>query len=106
MGLCAVCSTMSRRGATPGPIADRTFDAGFKAAAVGGVAGLTCSYLVDVLSLYGALFALVFLYPTYLVFVAILLATWLGYDTDRSNLEVVTVEADAEPHGPRDRRPR
>lgn len=97
---------MSRCRATPGPIADRTFDAGFKAAAAGGVAALTCGYLAGLLTLSGALFALVFLYPTYLVFVAILLARWLGYDTDRSNLTSVTVETDAEPHGPRDRRPR
>lgn len=97
---------MSRPGATPGPIADRAFDAGFKAAAVGGVVGLTGGYLLGILSLYGALFVLLFLYPTYLVFVSLLLARWLGYDTDRSNLETVTVEVDTEPTDPGDGRPR
>lgn len=106
IGLCAVCTGMSRRGATPGPIADRAFDAGFKAAAVGGVVGLTVCYLVGILSLYGTLFVLILLYPAYLVFVALLLATWLGYDTDRSNLEPVSVEADAESREPEDGRPR
>ena len=89
---------MTKTKKTPGPIADQTFDSGFKTAAIGGVAVLVALFLTGRLSLIdGAhlLYALV-LFPVYLLIVATVLGVWLGYDTDATNLKPVTRTPDTE----------
>jgi len=77
---------------SPGPEADRAFDIGVKAAALGGLAVIGLLYWSGYLSLEFALFQLVFLFPVYLVFVAVVLGQWLGYSTDWRNLRPVSRE--------------
>lgn len=82
---------------SPGPIADRAFDRGFKVAVVGGLACVGLLYWTGVLSLSSAVHATVTLalFPVYVVFAAALLGTWLGYNADETNLERVTVEEES-----------
>lgn len=88
---------MSPSGTSPGPIADRTFDWGFKIAAGGGLVGIGLLYWFGVLSLTvtPVLFTLL-LFPVYLVFVSIVLGVWLGYETDETDLKPVTDEMEME----------
>jgi hypothetical protein len=81
---------------SPGPIAERTFDRGFKVAVVGGVGGVWLLYWIDVLSVSNTVHATVtiVLFPVYLIFAATLLGVWLGFDTDRRDLERVRTEVD------------
>lgn len=89
---------MARGGTRPGPIADHVFETGFKLAAIGGVGALVFLHLAGVLSLFNVVNFVIatLLFPVYLVFVAILLSHWLGYDTDERDLRTVS-EADQDP---------
>lgn len=80
-----------RPGTVPGPIADRTFDRGFKLAAIAGAVGVALVYVIGPFTLSSGselVFAFL-LYPIYLLAVAIVLAVWLGYPPDERNLERV-----------------
>jgi len=81
---------------SPGPVADRAFAAGIKAAAVAGLAAIALLYWTGHLPVERALFTLCFLFPVYLVFVALVLGQWLGYDPDEGNLRPVSAD-EAEP---------
>lgn len=83
---------------SPGPIAERAFDRGFKAAVAVGLGGIGLLYWTGVLSLTSPFHAAVtlVLFPIYLLGVAVLLAAWLGFGTDETDLERVIVEADSE----------
>lgn len=79
----------------PGPVADHTFDFGFRAIALLGVVVVLASYALGLLPFHMAAYTLLFIFPVVMVFVSLLLARWLGYDTNRGNLEPARVsEAD------------
>lgn len=73
----------------PGPAAQHAFRLGMLAAIVGGLAILAGLYLHDVLTTATTLYALLALFPVYLVFAASALSVWLGYDKDVTDLRPV-----------------
>jgi hypothetical protein len=83
---------------SPGPIADRAFESGFRMAAVLGVVGSGVLFWVGVLSVTNMVHvaSTVLFFPVYLLFAAVVLGVWLGYETDGSDLERVTEPADME----------
>jgi len=89
---------MSHSGRSPGPIAEQTFDIGFKVGVAGGVACVGLLYWAGVLSFTSAFHATVTLalFPVYLLSIAVLLGLWLGYDTDETNLEPVNVDDESD----------
>jgi 4-hydroxybenzoate polyprenyltransferase len=76
----------------PGPDARLAFRTGMIAAAVAGIAGIGLLYWVGTFTLTLALYALLLLFPVYLVGAATALSVWLGYDTDVTDLRPVYVE--------------
>ena len=82
----------------PGPIADRVYRFGFRVATVGGLAALGAGFALGHLTLPTLVFVLMTLFPVYLLFVAVALALWLGYDTDRTDLQPVTEDGESEKH--------
>jgi len=94
---------MGNPGTTPGPIADRTFDRGFKLATLAGLAVIAALYVTGVLSHTSSFDVVVTLalYPVYLLCVAVVLGVWLGYDTDQSNLKRVVKEVDRDGDDPK-----
>ena len=88
---------MSRPNGSPGPLADETFDRGFRWATLLGVAGVGVLGSFGVVSPFDAVHMtlVLMLFPVYLVFVSVLLGVWLGYDTDETNLQRVS-QADPE----------
>lgn len=82
---------MEKAGLSPGPIAERAFNVGFRAAAIGGVVGLSALYLFGPLSVNNDLHLVltIALYPIFLLSVALLLGMWLGFETDESDLQRV-----------------
>lgn len=87
---------MDGTGVAPGPISDRTFDQGFKLAAVLGLGVVAVVFWLGPLSPGDAVHVVVTgaLFPVYLLFAACALGVWLGYDTDERNLELVTRSAE------------
>ncbi|MEF8791992.1 MAG: hypothetical protein V5A61_17815 [Haloarculaceae archaeon] len=73
----------------PGPGARSAFRLGMQAAAVVGLAGIGLLYWVAVLTPVLLGFALVLVFPVYLVFAASVLSVWLGYGKDASDLRPV-----------------
>jgi hypothetical protein len=58
-------------------------------AVVGGLAVIGAGYLQGALTAVAALYALIALFPVYLVVVAAGLSAWLGYDKDTTDLRPV-----------------
>ena len=87
---------MPEAGRSPGPIAERTFERGFKIAILGGFAGVWLLYWTGVLSVTNGVHVSVtlMLFPVYLVFAATVLGVWLGFATDQRDLQRVTEEVD------------
>ena len=87
---------MAQAGRSPGPIAERTFERGFKIAILGGLAGVGLLYWTGILSATNGVHISVtlVLFPVYLVFVAMVLGVWLGFATDERDLQRVTEEVD------------
>jgi hypothetical protein len=87
---------MSQAGRSPGPIAERTFERGFKIAILGGLAGVGLLYWTGILSATNGVHISVtlVLFPVYLVFAGALLGVWLGFATDERDLQRVTEEVD------------
>ena len=83
---------------SPGPIAKRTFSRGLRAAVLGGVACVGLLYWSGVLSISSVVHAAatLALFPVYVLAVAVLLGVWLGYDTNRADLERVTVDPESD----------
>ena len=85
---------MSRGGDTPGPIAARTFELGFKVALIGGLGILGAGHWFGIVSLSErvTLVIVLLLFPVYLVFVSMVLSVWLGYAADEHDLQAVAGE--------------
>ena len=74
---------------SPGPAAERAFRTGIVAAALVGLAAIGALYWTGTIALVLAGYALVLLFPLYLVAAAAVLSVWLGYDTDATDLRPV-----------------
>lgn len=74
---------------SPGPNAAQAFRLGLRAGAILGLAGIATLYWFGVIELLLAGYALLVLFPVYLVFVAAGLSVWLGYDKDATALRPV-----------------
>lgn len=74
---------------TPGANAARAFKLGLYAAAIFGVSTIAALYWFAIIELLLAGYALLLLFPVYLVFVATALSVWLGYDKDATALRPV-----------------
>jgi hypothetical protein len=75
---------------SPGQAAEQAFRTGVRAAAVAGLGAIGALVWFEVITPIGGLFALVVLFPTYLLVVASALSRWLGLGKDASNLRRVT----------------
>lgn len=75
---------------SPGRAAEQAFRTGVRAAAVAGLAAIGGLVWFEAITLTGGLFALIVLFPTYLLVVASALSKWLGLGKDASNLRRVT----------------
>jgi len=73
----------------PGPAAAQAFRLGVLVGAVIGLAAIALLFWTGVLTVPAAGYTLVFLFPVYLVFVAVTLSRWLGYDKDITALRPV-----------------
>ena len=76
---------------SPGPAAAYAFRLGMYAGAIIGLAAIGALFFVGALSLVLLGYALVLLFPVYLVIVATVLSVWLGYDQDAASLRPVYV---------------
>ncbi|MBX0297747.1 hypothetical protein [Haloarcula nitratireducens] len=77
---------------SPGPAAAHAFRLGVGAGALVGLGGIGLLYWVGSLTPAFVAYALVYLFPVYLVFVAAALSVWLGYDKDETALRPVVRE--------------
>ena len=76
---------------SPGPAAAYAFRLGMYAGAIIGLAAIGALFFVGALSPVLLGYALVLLFPVYLVVVATVLSVWLGYDQDAASLRPVYV---------------
>ena len=74
---------------SPGPAAESAFRTGMITAALVGLAGVGGLYALDTVPLTLVGYAVVLLFPLYLVGVASVLSVWLGYDVDATDLKPV-----------------
>ena len=74
---------------TPGPAAAHAFQLGLRAGAIFGIAVIATLYWFGIIELLLAGYALLLLFPVYLIFVAAALSVWLGYDKDATALRPV-----------------
>jgi hypothetical protein len=74
---------------TPGPDAAHAFRLGLRAGAIFGVALIGTLYWFGIIEPLLAGYALLLLFPVYLVFVAAALSVWLGYNKDATALRPV-----------------
>jgi hypothetical protein len=79
---------------SPGPDAHRTFRLGMVASVVAALGCLAVLYRTRLVSPAVVGFALVVLFPVYLLVVASILSVWLGFDRDASNLRRVCRDRD------------
>lgn len=80
---------MARYSVSPGPVAAHAFRLGMIAAGVVGLVAIGLSYWLGQLTLPLAGYAVLVLFPVYLVLVASVLSVWLGYDKDVTSLRPV-----------------
>jgi hypothetical protein len=92
---------MSTKRISPGPIADETFTLGLQVSTLVGLVVVGFLYWSGVLSVTSAghVIVTVALFPVYVLTAACLLAAWLGYQPDESDMrrierEAVTAEED------------
>jgi hypothetical protein len=88
---------------SPGPVAERAFRTGVRAAAVLGLAAVGSLYWTGALAGDAAGFVVVLLFPAYMLVVASALAKWLGYDKGPRNLRRVTRDENADSESGSDR---
>lgn len=81
---------------SPGPAARSAFRSGALVAALAGLVGIAYLYWADVLNPLSMGYALLMLFPVYMVVVAVVLSVWLGYDKDATDLRPVHREKDPE----------
>ena len=79
----------------PGPDAHGAFRLGMLAAAVCGLGALGFGYWLGLVTPIYAGYALLILFPVYLVFAASALSVWLGFDKDASDLRPVYREKES-----------
>ena len=77
---------------SPGPAADRAFRTGILVAAIGALAVVGLLHWNGTLTPLLVGFALVVLFPVYLLVAASVLSKWLGYDRDASDLQRIRTE--------------
>lgn len=92
VGCVTTVSVVSLR-IRPGPAAAAAFRFGMIAAAVAGLAVITGLYWLGTLPLPAVAYAVVFLFPVYLVVAAAALSVWLGYSKDVTALRPVKRDA-------------
>jgi len=80
---------MSKFRIAPGPVAAHAFSLGLKAGATLGLTVIASLYWFGHINLLLVGYALVVLFPVYLVFVAAGLSVWLGYNKDSTSLRPV-----------------
>jgi len=80
---------------SPGPAAAQAFRLGIVASAVSGLVVIAALYWIDAISPLFAGYALVLLFPVYLVFAATALSVWLGYNKDAASLRPVYRQKDS-----------
>lgn len=73
----------------PGPDAQRAFRLGMVTGALLGLVALGALFWSGAIAPIVAGYSLVLLFPVYLVFVAVVLSQWLGYDKDATSLRPV-----------------
>ena len=71
---------------SPGPDAAHAFRLGILAGGIVGLAVAGLLYWTGALTLFAFGYVVALLFPVYLVFVAIALSVWLGYDKDATAL--------------------
>lgn len=76
---------------SPGPAAAYAFRLGMYAGAILGLAAIGILFVVGALTPVILGYALVLLFPVYLIVVATVLSVWLGYDQDATSLRPVYV---------------
>jgi hypothetical protein len=81
---------MAEPRARPGQAAQHAFRTGVRVAVLGALAALGGLVWFDVVTPPAGMFALVFLFPPYLLVVASILSRWLGLGKDVSDLRQVT----------------
>lgn len=74
---------------SPGPVAAQAFRLGILTGAAVGLVVLGALYWTGAISLVLLGYTLFLLFPVYLVFVAVVLSRWLGYDKDATALRPV-----------------
>jgi hypothetical protein len=74
---------------SPGPNAALAFRTGIITAVLLGLAAIGLAYWLGAIELLFAMYALVCLFPVYLVLAATVLSVWLGYDKDITSLRPV-----------------
>ncbi|GCF15309.1 hypothetical protein Harman_32440 [Haloarcula mannanilytica] len=74
---------------SPGPDAAQAYRLGIITSAVAGLTGIVTLYWLGVLAPIFAGYALVLLFPVYMVFAATALSVWLGYNKDATSLRPV-----------------
>lgn len=80
---------------SPGPVADHAFRLGIIAAAIAGIAVLGLAYWVTDAAPFLFGYAMVVLFPVYLVLAAAVLSVWLGFDKDARALRRVSREQES-----------
>jgi hypothetical protein len=80
---------MTKVAKTPGANAAHAYRLGLRAAAIVGLALIGTLYWFGVIELLLAGYALLLLFPVYLVFAAAVLSVWLGYSKDATALRPV-----------------
>ena len=80
---------MNSSSVSPGPVAAQAFSLGLKTGATVGLVVIGSLYWFGYIDLLMTGYALVLLFPVYLVFVAAGLSVWLGYDKDATALRPV-----------------
>ncbi|MFB6168415.1 MAG: hypothetical protein ABEJ43_06160 [Haloferacaceae archaeon] len=74
----------------PGPAAAQAFRLGIYVGGVAGLAVIGLLYWTGSIGLAMTGYALLVLFPVYLILVAVVLSRWLGYDRDVTSLRPVT----------------
>lgn len=74
---------------SPGPDAQGAFKTGMITAALAALTFIAALYWVGLTDVVGVAYALLILFPVYLVFAASALSVWLGYNKDATDLRPV-----------------
>jgi len=87
---------MAAANPSPGPDAHGAFRTGMITAAIAALTLIAALYWAGLVDVVGVAYALLILFPVYLVFAASALSVWLGYDKDATDLRPVYREKEPE----------